>query len=61
MKLGDLLEWLAGAALTNGVYVLAGRAGAAISCAACLAYFAQCYGATRLPFGRPQGNKRPVK
>lgn len=54
MQLGDLLEWLATAPLTYGVYLLAGRAGAAITAAACLIYFAQCYGATTLKIKLPK-------
>lgn len=56
MTFGDLLEWIAAAALTFGIYLLAGRAGAAISAAACLTYFAQCYGATTISL--PKRRKR---
>lgn len=58
MRIGDVLEWLAAAALTYAAFLLGGlasarvaTAAAAITVAICLAYLGQCYGATpiRLP------------
>lgn len=65
MKVGDVLEWLAAVAVAYGVWLLAGRAGAAVSAGVALAYFGQCYGGTaiKLPkihLFKRSGKKTPI-
>lgn len=53
MRVGDLLEWLAAAALVAAAYLWQHSIPLGLLAAfACLAYFAQCYGKT--PFPRPK-------
>lgn len=50
MRVGDLLEWLAAAALSVATYLATARAWPAlIVVGCCLAYFAQCHAATPFP------------
>ncbi len=48
MTLGDVLEWLAGAAAVTAAALWSGPILALGVAGACLAYFAQCYSQTSL-------------
>lgn len=55
MRLGDLLEWLAAAALIAAAYRWHGVTLALVAGAVCLFYLAQCYDATlKRPRRRPK-------
>jgi hypothetical protein len=51
VRVGDILEWLACAALVYAAYLWSGRSMAALATAACLGYLAQCYSGRVLPVG----------
>lgn len=53
MRIGDLLEWLAGAGFTGAAYDRGGVFWALVVVGVCLLYLAQCYGAAPCP--RPHG------
>jgi hypothetical protein len=61
MRVGDVLEWLAAVALTYALYLIDARAGAAITAAACLVYFGQCYGAHKIPVPKVRLRRRAPK
>ena len=52
MRVGDVLEILAGCALVAALYLYAGTAGALVATAACLAYLAQVYSDSKLRIPR---------
>ncbi len=54
LGLGDIIEWLAAAALIAGASVWAGWALGLVALAICLGYFAQCYDAPLPKFRRPR-------
>lgn len=55
MRVGDVLEILAAAALVGGVYLLAGPAGTLLAAGVCTAYLAQVYSDSVLPWRRHRG------
>lgn len=56
---GDILEWLAACLLVAAAYFGVGTALALAAGGLCLAYFAQCYGATPLPRREPDRTAEP--
>jgi hypothetical protein len=61
MKIGDALEWFAGAAFVTAAAVGLSLAWAFVVAGVSLAYFGQCYGATAFPrVSRPRWLRRPA-
>ncbi len=55
MKVGDLLEWCAGAAAITATYLGSGRLWAAFGAGAVIVFYeAQCYGAQSFPWPKVQ-------
>ena len=54
MRVGDVLEWIAGVCLVVGIFVFAGPGGAFLAGATFLAYEAQCLSATEFTIKLPR-------
>ena len=62
VRIGDVLEWLAGAAFTVSAYLATQLAWTAVAVAGvCLAYFAQCYSTHPVRISRPRWLRLPKR